>query len=180
MNYKVGIIYVSMILGIIGLFFSSGTLAQKKPSGPKPFPLPVKILMLDRIREREIKKEVSQFEKRTGIKVVMDLLGFEKLCTKSSIDLAAGTGEYDVIQIHHFDLPQFSRYLFDLSDWIKRDWEIVDVDDIHPVLRQSYMKCQEKWYGVPMDIDSMVLFYRPDILASYGYDVPNTWNQLVD
>lgn len=44
------------------------------------------------------------------------------------------------------------------------------------ILANTY---QERIYGVPLFIDSGLLYYRKDLLASYGFNPPRTWNELV-
>ena len=44
------------------------------------------------------------------------------------------------------------------------------------VLANTY---QGKIYGVPLFVDSGVLYYRRDLLKKYGYSPPHTWEELV-
>jgi len=44
------------------------------------------------------------------------------------------------------------------------------------ILANTY---QEKIYGVPLFIDSGMLFYRRDLLDKYGFSPPRTWDELV-
>jgi multiple sugar transport system substrate-binding protein len=44
------------------------------------------------------------------------------------------------------------------------------------ILANTY---QERIYGVPLFIDSGVLYYRKDLLAAYGFRPPRTWKELV-
>jgi trehalose/maltose transport system substrate-binding protein len=44
------------------------------------------------------------------------------------------------------------------------------------ILANTY---QEKVYGVPLFIDSGMLFYRKDLLENYGFTPPLTWAELV-
>lgn len=37
-----------------------------------------------------------------------------------------------------------------------------------------------KLYGVPLFIDSGMLYYRKDLLDKYGYEPPTTWQEMVD
>ncbi len=45
-----------------------------------------------------------------------------------------------------------------------------------PILANTY---NENIYGVPLFIDSGMLFYRKDLLNEYGFQPPATWNDMV-
>lgn len=45
-----------------------------------------------------------------------------------------------------------------------------------PVLANTY---QGKTYGVPLFIDSGMLYYRKDLLRKYGFSPPKTWGEMV-
>jgi len=163
-----------IVIFLLGICVSLA-IAQKPYSG-----VTLRVSMIDEIREREIIKRLPAFEEKTGIKVIIDLYGFEELYHKDLAACYGHTGEYDIMQLHHPDLALFSEWLFDVSDWIKRDWKEIDVDDIHPLLRETHMRYEGKWWGMPTHVNPMVLFYRKDILASYGFTVPRTWDELID
>lgn len=45
-----------------------------------------------------------------------------------------------------------------------------------PILANTY---KGKIYGIPLFIDSGVLYYRKDLLERYGYSPPETWEEMV-
>lgn len=165
-----------IICCVLTSFLSVGAIAQK----PKFKGVTLHVSMIDEIREREIIKRLPVFEKETGIKVKVDLYGFEGLFEHNLTAAYSRTGEYDVMQLHHPDLALFSRYLVDLTDRIKRDWKEIDVDDIHPLLRKTHMQYQDRWYGVPTHVNPMTLVYRTDIFKKYGFEVPKTWDETIE
>ena len=44
------------------------------------------------------------------------------------------------------------------------------------ILANTY---QGKIYGVPLFLDSGLLYYRKDLLEAYGFNPPTTWNELI-
>lgn len=45
------------------------------------------------------------------------------------------------------------------------------------ILANTY---RDKIYGVPLFIDSGMLFYRKDLLDKYGFEPPQTWHEMVE
>lgn len=41
-------------------------------------------------------------------------------------------------------------------------------------------KFREKVYGMPQTFSYLMMFYRTDIFAEYGYTIPTTWNELCE
>ncbi len=160
---------------IVASFANLAAVAQEKPFEG----VTLRVSMIDEIREREFVKRLPEFKEMTGIDVEVDFYGFEGLFEH---DLAAAyghTGEYDIMQLHHPDLPLFSEYLVDLTDRFERDWDEIDVDDIHPLLHETHMKYEGKWYGVPTHVNPMNLVYRKDVFEENGYEVPKTWDEAI-
>jgi len=171
------IISIVVICVVVTVFVGIAVMAQ----APKKFKgVTLHVSMIDEIREREIIKRLPRFEKQTGIKVTVDLYGFEGLFEHNLAAAYGHTGEYDVMQLHHPDLALFSRYLVDLTDRFKRDWNKIDGDDFHPLLQKTHMQYQDRWYGVATHVNPMTLVYRTDIFNKFGFEVPKTWNETIE
>jgi multiple sugar transport system substrate-binding protein len=69
--------------------------------------------------------------------------------------------------------------MLDITDWVMRDAEEMQLDDIHPSLQESHMKFEGRWYGVPTHVGSMHFYYRKDIFEEQGYEVPTTWEEVL-
>ena len=174
-GFKVLLVVCLSVL-LVASFANLGALAQEK----KPFEgVTLRVSMIDEIREREIIKRLPAFKEKTGIDVKVDLYGFEGLFEHNLAAAYGHTGEYDVMQLHHPDLALFSEYLVDLTDRFKEDWDEIDVDDIHPLLRKTHMQYQGRWYGVPTHVNPMTLVYRTDVFEENGYEVPKTWDETI-
>ena len=104
-----------------------------------------------------------QFEKLTGIKVDVDLVGRDAIHDKMATLFAAKDSSYDIFNIDYNWLPEFARagalVPLDLSapEWKKSDFltKALEIDG-------QYKGVQ---YGVPDTIHPHVLWYRKDVFA---------------
>lgn len=181
MNKKM---YLSLIIALFVLFTASLllTAAKSKKGAGKPFAgTTINIALIDEPREQALKQMTPEFEEKTGMKVVVDLLGFEPLVTKELTASQGQTGEYDVMQIVYFEVPVYASagWLYDLTSWVERDKKEVQPDDIHPVLRDAHATYNGRWYGMPMHVNSHAFFYRKDIFKEMGLKPPKSWDEAV-
>jgi multiple sugar transport system substrate-binding protein len=176
---------VILTLIITVLFLSSFllTASSKKEAGGKLFSgQTINIAMIDEPREQVLKDWTSEFEELYGAEVIVDLLGFEPLTTKTLTASQGKTGEYDIMQIASQTLPLYieAGWLYDLKDWVERDGEEVQPEDIHPViLDRAYLTLNGGWWGMPMHVNSHAFFYRKDIFKEMGFDPPKDWNDTI-
>jgi multiple sugar transport system substrate-binding protein len=142
----------------------------------------IRVAMIDEEREWAFRDNLPEFERMTGIKVTIDTFGFEDLFNKTLTASAAHTGEYDVYQFHFPDMALFDErgYMFDITDWVKRDAKEMKLDDIHPSLQDSHMLYKGRFYGVPTHVGSMTFYYRKDIFDKEKYKIPKTWEEVLD
>ncbi len=168
-----------VIFAIAISFVSLGVVAQEE----KPFAdVELRVAMIDEEREWAFRDLLPEFEEMTGIKVTIDTYGFEDLYNKTLTASAAHTAEYDVYQFHFPDMALFDErgYMLDITDWVMRDAEEIELDDIHPSLQDSHMKYKGRYYGVPTHVGSMTFYYRKDIFEEQGYEVPTTWDAVLE
>ena len=142
----------------------------------------LKVAMISEPREWQIEELLPEFKEATGIDVTIDFFGFEDLYNKVLTASAGHTGEYDVFQFHFPDMALFDErgYMLDVTDWVMRDKDEMQLDDIHPSLQESHMKYKDRWYGVPTHVGSMTFYYRKDIFENEGYEVPESWEEVLD
>jgi len=176
MRVRAFICYVMVASLILSLFSILAVAKEREFAGETIY-----VDMIYEPREEALKKMTPEFEKKTGIKVVVDLLGFEDITTKNLTSCQAGIGGYDVIQTVYFELPFYasSGWLYDLTHWVRRDAMEVWPDDFHPFLYGSHIKYRDKWYGMPMHVNSEVLFYRKDIFDEIGFSAPKNWDDTI-
>jgi len=141
----------------------------------------IRISFIDEPRERLLQELTPEFEKETGIKVKIDFYGFEMLYQKNLANCYGHTGEYDIMQLHYPDMGLFDArgWCFDLTDWVQRDADEVQPDDIHPYQKQSHCLFKGRWYGMPMHCNANCFVFRKDILAKLGFTAPTEWEEVL-
>jgi len=168
---------------LLSLLIVTNLLAAETTQKEKPFAgVKLRAAMIDEEREWAFRDLLPEFEKKTGIKVTIDTYGFEDLYNKILTASAAHTGEYDICQFHFPDMALFDErgYMVDITDWVMRDADEIQLDDIHPSLQESHMKYKGRYYGVPTHVGSMTFYYRKDIFEDQGYEVPTTWEEVLE
>jgi len=141
----------------------------------------IHVAMIDEPREHAFKDRLSTFKELTGIDVTIDFFGFDDLYNKNIAASAAKTGEYDVYQLHVPDMALFDErgYMVNLTDWVKRDAEQMELNDIPVALQESHMKFKDSYWGVPTHVGANQFYYRKDIFEKEGYQLPKTWDDVL-
>lgn len=102
--------------------------------------------------------------------------------SKVAAAMAAGTTEWDVIQLDYAQLPQFgaAHWVHPLDAWIEADpaYNRSIHSDIPPRVLSLY-NYRGTQYGVPADSNAMMTYYRADVLSKYGMKPPQTWDDAV-
>lgn len=131
-----------------------------------------------------------KWEKLTGIKVNVIEIPFVELFPKTMIEHNAGTGAYDVLSISPAWVADLAAAgaIEPLDDYMTKYGADAELDDVNGPFR-DWMTWGGKTYGLVVDGDVFVLFYRKDIFedpdnqaafkAAHGYDLapPATWQQ---
>jgi len=121
------------------------------------------------------------FETATGAKVVFKTVpSLGNVYDTIAKDYKTSTNDYDLIVFSPIWLPDFinANYLADLTPKIKAD-AALKWDDIVPFFQKYGGTYNQKIYGIPVDGDYYMLYYRSDLLEKAGLKPPSTWDEYL-
>jgi len=133
----------------------------------------ITLSMLAGYKEDVLRANLPEFEKKTGIKVVVDAAPFGDLYKKQLLSLSTG-GRYDVLFMDEPWIPPLSEFLLPLNERMKA----LDTADFIPttVASGAFNGTQ---YAVPVDPNVQLLVYRKDLFEQKGLKPPATWDELL-
>lgn len=190
MQRKSWIMCVGLLVVCVSLLVFVGCLSAQEE---KPFEgVTLYVSALDWLPVHARQEITPEFEQKTGIKVVYDILPYEHLREKQMIEFMAGTGAYDII---HWDVPWLAEYYPYLEPLTEKFIKPMDypelVGQVIPAVRKGF-ESKGALYGFPLVADCLALYYRKDLFEDpvekgkfkqkYGYelDVPETWQEFTD
>ena len=129
-----------------------------------------------------IKKHVGDFEKKTGIKVVIEDYAQDEFMSKRLVDLSSGAGTFDIVMMDSV-ATQAARagWIENLDEWFKRsdliNMDKYNLDDIAPSWKLAFT-VDGSLYAIPVSGEKQMLFYRKDIFQEHGLKVPTTFDEV--
>ncbi len=141
----------------------------------------------------------GEFEKITGIKVIMDGTDHRTVVNKTTADLLGKTSIYDAFALPYYEIGKYAE-----NGWILETKELMEIPDIqdanfdpkrdlHPKVWKSSSEWRGKYYGITYQFIPPFMCYRKDLAehpeerkafkAKYGYDMPippKTYCELED
>lgn len=172
---KKTIIFIVAIMMVLGLMAG----CSKESSGEKTDKKDVQIRFVaaNHPWTEAIKKKLPEFEKETGIKVKLDSYFEDQLTQKTSVEFASNSKNIDVVMFSPLQNGRMfysNKYFIDLDDYSAKESGFLD--DFY---KSSLIMSQtDKLYGIPLVIESQVLYYRKDILEAAGLKPPTTFDEL--
>lgn len=119
----------------------------------------------------------GDFEKETGIKANIDVIGQDVFENRISLSFTGKSGDIDVV---HTPVIQVQRWV--AADWLKSISAEVDAmpgkKEILAGPLDAYKINGEQW-AVPFMAGVGLMTYRKDILDEAGVDVPQTWEEML-
>lgn len=130
-------------------------------------------------------KTVEAYEKETGNKVTLDVNPFAGSAEKQRNSVRAKDGQFDVLVMNSLWLAEFYHGGFlaalnDIDPSYKSDPQLLSYDDTafwDPKSKTNNAKTGVP-YGVPINGNIGVLYYRMDLYEKAGLKVPETWDEL--
>ena len=130
-------------------------------------------------------KTVEAYEKETGNKVTLDVNPFAGSAEKQRNSVRAKDGQFDVLVMNSLWLAEFYHggFLMPLTEIdpsYKTDPQLISYDDTGwwDAKTKSNNAKTGVPYGVPINGNIGVLYYRSDLYEKAGLKVPQTWDEL--
>ncbi|MCF8531138.1 MAG: sugar ABC transporter substrate-binding protein [Candidatus Nanopelagicales bacterium] len=129
---------------------------------------------------KDIEKLTPMYEaENPGVKVNFQVMEEGDLRSAVTADVASGAGQYDVVTIGAYEVPQWGAngWLTDLTPALA-DGDY-DVEDILPPVRAA-LSVDGQQYAVPFYGESSILMYNKEILDAAGVTLSNnpTWDEV--
>jgi multiple sugar transport system substrate-binding protein len=128
--------------------------------------------------------KLGEFEQKTGIKVEIDQMSFPVLNQRQDLELASGSGAYDVMQMIFIRSGRWigASWAEPLNPFIDdaklTDKAALDVGDFVPGAMAPFRR-GDTIYALPWLSDSTVVGYRTDLFEKAGYaKFPETFDAL--
>ncbi|ACM23717.1 extracellular solute-binding protein [Thermotoga neapolitana] len=150
----------------------------------------LRVLLWDDAMTRALKAGLDEFEKKTGIKVELELIPSGSMLQKTLLSVTLENSDYDLVAVDEPNIPMVAPLLLPLSEWPStKFYAQPDMNDIMPLALEAG-KWRGQFMGLPVNANIYVWLTRKDIIekykdefkAEYGYEmkVPETLQELLD
>lgn len=114
---------------------------------------------------------LDDFQRKTGIKVVLEEAPYDDLVQKATLDLATNSGGYDLVDVPSEYLGSFveNHYIEPIDHFAHTPQGTGDgynPDDIVPTLWKDAAKWDGHYYGIPANSAVMMRMYRKDLFTN--------------
>jgi len=133
--------------------------------------------------EKALKEAFVIFEKENpNIKIKLDPISYGEKETKYTTEIEAGVGP-DVFHLHAYSIKSFMEkgYLYDMTSFVKAEGP--GFTDTWYAQTIELMKKEGRYFAIPGDFMSMVLYYNKNLYREAGLDPakpPKTWDEFLE
>ena len=128
-------------------------------------------------RNEMVERFAREFEAQNpGVKIEFESIPLSDYYTKLLPAIAAGSGP-DVFQLRAGDVPRYRNY------GVIQELKVDHAKALEEFVPSSYGYLVEdgKFFGLPTDVQTIVLFYNTEIFEELGItEVPSTWDELIE
>lgn len=124
---------------------------------------------------------VKEYEKETGVKVVLEMFPYDECHEKTMFELVTGSPSYDLLIADSIWSGQVmkSGRVYPLGEFDKPGLPPLQLENLHMITATNYHSSEGVLYGIPMNEPAGVMMYRKDLLAQYGFsEPPETWAEF--
>ncbi|MBM7560001.1 extracellular solute-binding protein [Marinitoga litoralis] len=152
----------------------------------------IKVLVWDDALTRAVQSKLKDFEKETGIKVIMELVPSGSVLQKIAVGVSSKNTQYDIVAVDEPYVPSLGDLLEPYDKW--SNGNMYKKPDLNVIMKQVFDAAvwKDAIVGLPINGNIYVWMTRRDIIENkeyqkefkemYGYDltVPQTFEQLLD
>ncbi len=134
--------------------------------------------------QKFIEPLAPKFEQLTGIHADLQAYPEDQFRQKLLVDLSAGSNAVDSFMF----MPAQNLALYGKNGWLApldgylndqgKTSPTFDLSDFFQGVRASYI-VDGKTYGIPLHVETFILFYRTDLFKKFGLAVPQTMDELM-
>ncbi len=170
--------WAALAMGATLALASATALAQKQP--------PITVVINQSPWFGGFARVVEAYEKETGNKVNLDVNPFAGSAEKQRNSVRAKEGQFDLLVMNSTWLAEFYHGGFlvplaEIDPGFRLDPQVIGYDDTawwDPKTKSNSAKTGAV-YGVPINGNIQVLYYRADLYEKAGLKVPTTWEELL-
>lgn len=161
----------------LGLGAGSTAVAQDKPFDGVTLNA---VIRTGPVLAKRTAERAAEFEAKTGAKITVVEVPTEEMFQKVMTDWSTGTNSIDIGFLISPWIAEFAGggFLTDISDRVAADTAL-ELDDIAPYFREFSQNFNGKTYGLVIDGDFHMVYYRSDVLKDLGMEPPKTWDDYL-
>lgn len=157
-----------------------------------PYNTTIKVLAWDDALTQALKDGIPEFEKQTGIKVVLELVPSGNLLQKIGVSVGPDKTDYDLVTVDEPFVPSLAHLMLPFNSWF--GGKVYKKPNLNIFAPNAFEAAQ--WAGVfvgmPINANVYIWITRKDLVndpkyknefkSKYGYDlgVPKTFKELRD
>ncbi|MBI2617464.1 extracellular solute-binding protein [Candidatus Gottesmanbacteria bacterium] len=165
---KVLLFLIAGIVLVVALFFIVRLLFQSKPA-----PKEVTLTYWGLWEGKEVIQPILDDYKKAHPNVTINYVNEDPKQYRERVEAAIARNEGpDIFRFHNTWVPMFVEELDPVPKTIYSDGEFTSI--FFPIAA-SDLKVNGNFYGIPLEIDGLMLFYNEDILKNANVSVPTTW-----
>jgi len=133
-------------------------------------------LVANELVDDVILPNLPEFEERTGIKVNLDPIAFGNLHEKQVMELAGGSGAYDVLLLNDVWVSEYAAagFLLPLTPQMEEGYADAYYPDV-----LSIGAYEGEQYAIPQRLNAFGMVYWKTALEESGLSVPQTWEEML-
>ena len=131
----------------------------------------INVLMFSLPYSRGLSKLTDQFEKETGIKVNLEIVGQDVFENQTTLSFTGRTGDIDVVHVPAIQLQRWvaAGWLDPIDDQVRG---MKDAEGFYKSTLDTYL-VDGKYYGLPFFVEAGLMAYRTDLIDK----APETWDE---